>query len=119
MSDEKKVYPSTARARRLRRDETAAEQAIWRLLRNRQFASLKFRRQHLIGRYFVDFYCHERRLVIEIDGGQHTPERDQERTAYLESRGLTVLRFWNNEVRDNIEGVWDTISGALGGGRQR
>ncbi len=119
MAGEKKIYPSTARARRLRQDETAAEQAIWRLLRNRQFASLKFRRQHPIGRYFVDFYCHERRLVIEIDGGQHTSERDQERTAYLESRGLTVLRFWNNEVRDNIEGVWQTILGALDGGRQR
>ena len=119
MAGEKKIYLSTVRARRLRRDETAAEQAIWRLLRNRQFSSLKFRRQHPIGRYFVDFYCHERRLVIEIDGGQHSPESDHKRTACLEGRGLTVLRFWNNEVQENIEGVWETILGALDGSWQR
>ena len=109
MADKPKIYPSTARARRLRRDQTDAEKAIWRMLRNRQFAALKFRRQHPIGRYFVDFYCHEKRLVIEIDGGQHSVARDRERTEYLDARRLTVLRFWNNEVLANPEGVWEVI----------
>ncbi len=115
MAGTPKTYPSTARARRLRRDETDAEKAIWRLLRNRQFSTLKFRRQQPIGRYFVDFYCHERRLVIEIDGGQHSVARDEERTAYLESGRLTVLRFWNNDVLGNPEGVWEVIRAALEG----
>ena len=119
MVTKREVYPSTSRARRLRRDETDAERAIWRLLRNRQFSNAKFRRQHPIGPCFVDFYCHERRLVIEIDGGQHSPERDQKRTAYLEGRGLTVLRFWNNDVLKNVEGVWEVISSALEDDRQR
>lgn len=115
MAGKPKIYPSTVRALRLRRDETAAEKTIWRLLRNRQFSTLKFRRQHPVGRYFVDFYCHERQLVVEIDGGQHSVERDAERTAYLEARGLTVLRFWNNEVLENPEGVWEVIRMALEG----
>jgi len=116
MSEQPKVYPSTARARRLRRNETDAERAIWRLLRNRQFSAAKFRRQHPIGQYVLDFYCHEHSLVIEIDGGQHSAKRDRNRTAYLERRGLTVLRFWNNEVLGNPEGVSEIILAALDGG---
>ena len=115
MAGKPKIYLSTIRARRLRRDETDAEKAIWRLLRNRQFSTLKFRRQHPVGPYFVDFYCHEKQLVIEIDGGQHSAERDRERTAYLEARGLTVLRFWNSDVLKNPEGVWEVVRAALGG----
>ena len=115
MAAGRKIYPSTSRSRRLRRNETDAERAIWRLLRNRQFAKSKFRRQHPIGPYVVDFYCHDRRLVIEIDGGQHTAERDRKRSQFLEKRGLTVLRFWNNEVLGNIDGVGELILRALDG----
>ena len=105
------VVPASAAS-----DGTDAERAVWRLLRNRQFSAAKFRRQHPIGRYVVDFYCHEHRLVIEIDGGQHAPERDARRTAFLTRQGLTVLRFWNNEVLGNPEGVEETILRALDGG---
>lgn len=94
---------------------TRAEAALWSRLRNRQIGGAKIRRQAPVGPYIVDFLCRERRLIIEIDGGQHavTLGRDASRTAFLESRGYTVMRFWNNEVLANIDGVLQAISERL------
>ena len=100
---------TVARARRLRRTLTDAERALWRALANRQVGGLKFRRQHPIGRYVVDFCCESRKLVVEVDGSQHTTERDEPRTRELESAGYHVVRFWNTDVLTNIEGVIGTI----------
>jgi very-short-patch-repair endonuclease len=93
------------RARQLRRDQTDAERLLWQRLRSRQLSGFKFRRQVPMGPYIVDFLCREVRLVVEVDGGQHNEERDAERTAMLERAGLRVVRFWNNEVLENLEGV--------------
>jgi adenine-specific DNA-methyltransferase len=96
-------------ARRMRTEPTTAEQRLWRLLRNRRLVGLKFRRQHPFGPYILDCYCPAARLVVELDGDTHadaeTQKRDAERTAYLERRGLKVLRFWNGELAENEEGV--------------
>lgn len=102
------------RARALRRSSTDAENLLWSRLRNRQFHNLKFRRQVPLGRYIVDFYCHELRLVIEADGGQHSEEVDRLRTEWLESEGYRVTRFWNHEVMDNIDGVLVELDGRVG-----
>jgi|SRR5690349_17555910 very-short-patch-repair endonuclease len=104
-----------ATARRLRRDMTEAEKVMWRMLRSRQLAGFKFRRQESIRRYIVDFVCFLHRLVIEMDGGQHALEvkRDEIRTRFLESEGFQVLRFWNNEVLENPEGVFERVSEVL------
>jgi very-short-patch-repair endonuclease len=103
----------TARARRLRKQSTIAEQKLWRYLRSRSLAGLKFVRQELIGPFVVDFVCREKRLVIEIDGGQHAENAaDAARDQWLTSHRYRVLRFWNNEVLENIQGVWDTIFAA-------
>jgi very-short-patch-repair endonuclease len=100
----------TARSRTLRRFSTKAELKLWNQLRARQLSGHKFIRQHPIGRYVADFVCRECRLVVEVDGGQHSlNERDRIRDDWLRQRGYTVLRFWNNEVLANIEGVLDTI----------
>ena len=101
--------------RRLRQTSTDAERLLWRHLRNRQLGGHKFRRQHKIGSFVADFACLERRLIVEVDGGQHAnPEsKDPERTAWLESEGYSVLRFWNNEVLTNIEGVLARIQETL------
>jgi len=101
----------TSRARRLRRDSTDAERALWSVLRNRQLGGYKFRRQTPIGGHIVDFVCMERRLVVEVDGGQHQERwrKDRQRTALLESKGFRVLRFWNNEVLTGLESVADAI----------
>jgi very-short-patch-repair endonuclease len=102
---------STERARELRKNATDAEQRLWRRLRDRQLLGLKFRRQHRIGRFIADFYCDECRLVIELDGGQHADRitADERRTAYLEGRAIAVLRFWNNDVLTNTDGVLERI----------
>ncbi len=101
------------RAKTLRRDGTLAEKALWRHLRARQLAGLKFRRQEPIGRYIVDFVCYERRLIVELDGGQHAEStEDAARDAWLEREGFSVLRVWNNEVLENIEGVLQAIGEA-------
>ena len=96
-------------ARNLRRKQTDAERKMWRVLRGRQFENSKFRRQEPIGQYIVDFVRLERQLIIEIDGGQHNqqPEikKDEIRTKWLEKKGFKVIRFWNNDVLLNIEGV--------------
>src|SRR5688572_19212850 len=97
------------KARKLRRDSTDAEKRLWNRLRDRQLDGEKFRRQHPFPPYILDFFCEERMLAIELDGGQHNePEEqayDQQRTDYLEKNGVKVIRFWNNEVMQNIEGV--------------
>jgi very-short-patch-repair endonuclease len=97
----------------LRRNMTDVEQTLWAALRNRQLGGFKFRRQATIGRYIVDFLCAERRLIIELDGGQHSPDADAPRTAALEEAGYRVIRFWNSDVNQSFDGVIDTILGAL------
>jgi very-short-patch-repair endonuclease len=93
-------------ARRLRRDMTEAEEVMWRLLRSRQLAGFKFRRQQPIRRYVVDFVCFSHALIVEIDGGQHADsESDEIRSHLLAREGFRLLRFWNNEVMENQGGV--------------
>jgi len=101
----------TTVSRKLRRNSTDAEKLIWRHLRAKQLGGLKFKRQTLIGTYIVDFVCFEKDLVIELDGGQHTEqlEKDSARDSWLQSQGFKVLRFWNNEVFENTEGVLEII----------
>jgi very-short-patch-repair endonuclease len=108
----------TRRARRLRRDATDAERVLWRALRELEPPAGRFRRQHRIGAYVVDFACTRAGVVIEVDGGQHSwrADADAMRTAFLESRGYRVIRFWNNEVLDNLEGVVQRIQAALADG---
>jgi very-short-patch-repair endonuclease len=105
------------RARRLRRDMTAAERKLWWKLRELAADGSHFRRQATIGPYFADFACHTNRLVVEIDGGHHNygtqSKRDQKRDAYMKQNGYRVLRFWNNDVRENIEGVLTVIWQAI------
>jgi very-short-patch-repair endonuclease len=104
-----------SRARRLRRDQTDVEQRLWHALRDRRLDGAKFRRQAPIGPYIVDFVCPARRLIVELDGGQHASEssRDAQRTHFLESHGYRVVRFWNNEAIENFDGVLATIHSAL------
>jgi very-short-patch-repair endonuclease len=106
-----------ARVRQLRQDSTDAESLLWRLLRDRQLDGWKFRRQHPIGKYILDFYCHQARLAIELDGGQHAePEQachDAERTRALETEGIRVLRFWNHAVLKHTNAVLQEIRDAL------
>ena len=93
-------------ARELRRRQTDAERLLWSRLRDRRLLGWKFRRQVPLERYIVDFYCHERRLVVELDGGQHLGcVADIERDAWLKAQGLQVLRFWNHDVLVRTEGV--------------
>jgi very-short-patch-repair endonuclease len=104
---------SLVRRRVLRGRATDAERLLWRLLRTRQFVGLKFRRQHPVGPYIVDFYCADRRLVVELDGGQHfTVEGqayDRRRTEYLAARGIRVVRFTNSDLFENAEGVLEML----------
>jgi len=105
-------------ARQLRREQTDVERKLWFALRDRRFYKLKFRRQQPIGPYVVDFVSFEAKLVIELDGGQHglvpNEAADRLRTQRLEADGFRVIRFWNNELIENFEGVLDTIALALG-----
>ncbi len=103
-----------SRRKRLRNESTVHEQKVWNRLKDSQLG-YKFRRQHGIGPYIVDFYCPEKKLIIEIDGLQHLyqKEYDQNRTIYFEMLGRTVLRFWNSEVNESIEGVLMTITAVL------
>ncbi|MDP3841104.1 MAG: endonuclease domain-containing protein [Oxalobacteraceae bacterium] len=107
MSDEKAL----TNARTLRANQTDAEQRLWYHLRAHRFMDLKFKRQKPVGRYIVDFVCLELRLIIEIDGGQHAEqvEYDQRRDAWLRNQGYTILRFWNNEVMQQLESVLEQI----------
>lgn len=99
--------PRTAHARRLRRDQTEAERLLWARLRGRQLGGFKFRRQVPIFRFVADFVCIEAKLIIELDGGQHAEQAayDEARTLALEQAGFQVLRFWNHQVIQGMEGV--------------
>jgi len=103
------------RARALRRHLTDAERRVWWIVRAKQIDGHRFRRQVPIGPYIADFACHEARLIIEIDGGHHDPASPQEieRRRFPEGQGYRLLRFWNNDVLQNLEGVWTMISAAL------
>ena len=105
-------------ARALRANQTEAETRLWQSLRDRQLAGAKFRRQTPVGPYIADFVCLAAKLIVELDGGQHAEnaEADAVRTAWLEGRGFRVLRFWNNDVLVNTEGVLEEILAALRGG---
>ncbi len=100
------------RARDLRKRVTDAERVVWTMLRE-CFGDWHFRGQVPIRHYIVDFASHRAKLVIEVDGGQHGPEVDAERTRIIEDEGYCVLRFWNNEVIGNPDGVWAAMDGAL------
>jgi very-short-patch-repair endonuclease len=104
-----------SQAKQLRKNPTDAERILWQHLRVRQLGGYKFRRQQPLGNYIVDFVCLERRVVIELDGGQHNTQvaYDEQRTAWIEEQGFRVLRFWNNEVMQHIEGVKAAIWQAL------
>jgi ATP-dependent helicase HrpA/adenine-specific DNA-methyltransferase len=101
------------RARELRQVETWPERLVWRWLRDRRFSGYKFRRQHPLGDYYLDFFCEEAELNIELDGRQHGfPEQqkhDVEREKFLASRGIKTLRFWNSHLRRNAQSIRDTI----------
>ena len=97
------------RRRDLRRDQTDAEKLLWQKIRNRQLHGRKFYRQYSVGPYVLDFYCPKSKLAVELDGGQHAKDDrrayDEHRCEYLKALGIEVMRFWNNEVMTNIEGV--------------
>ncbi len=106
----------TPRARTLRRNASNAENYLWYVLKNRSLAGHKFVRQLPVGPYFADFACREAGLIVEIDGGQHSGAvRDRVRTAYLNAEGYSVLRFWNNDVLQNRDGVLDAILRTMAG----
>ena len=107
-------FMASRTARRLRTTMTDAERRLWSALRGRRLRGFKFRRQHPLGPFVVDFACLDHRLVIEADGGQHADSvEDERRTAWLERRGWRVLRFWNNDIFANPEGVQEAILRAL------
>jgi len=95
---------------------TEAERRLWQILRSHQMKGYKFRRQVPIGRYIADFVCHEARLIVEIDGGQHgrSSPREAERSGFLQKEGYRILRFWNKEILENLDSVHETIAGELG-----
>jgi len=113
MNIDKKILQK--RAKFLRQTFTDAEHQLWYYLRGRRFGQYKFKRQVPIGKYIVDFVCHWKRMVIELDGGQHieTIDYDEKRTKFLESQGYRVFRFWNDEVLMEIENVLEIIWRAL------
>ncbi|MCY4530290.1 MAG: endonuclease domain-containing protein [Chloroflexi bacterium] len=103
------------RARALRKNATEAELILWHHIRRRQLSGHRFRRQHPIGPYIVDFYCYEKQLIVEVDGGQHSTQReyDEQRTLWLKQNGFRVLRFWNHDVMNRCEVVLEAIHEAL------
>ena len=100
-------------AKKLRKNSTKQEQILWKLLRNRRFSGLKFVRQYPIGNYIVDFACRQKKIIIELDGSQHNENEniiyDMERTKYFASLGYKVIRFWNNDIDKNLEGVYEKL----------
>lgn len=102
------------RAAELRKEMTPEERTLWSALQGKQLG-VKFRSQHAIGPYITDFCCIKEKLIIEVDGSQHLDQAtyDEERTAYFQSRGYRVLRFWNNEITQDLNGVIITIQEAL------
>lgn len=106
----------TKKARTLRSEETDAEHRFWNMVRNRGLGGHKFVRQYAIGSYFADFVCRDAMLVVEIDGSQHSESmRDELRTKALNVLGYSVLRFWNNDVLENLEGVADVLLATIEG----
>ena len=107
----------TTLARNLRKNATIQERRLWNLLKNRQFHNLKFKRQQPIGDYIVDFICKEAKIIIEVDGGQHNESEnikyDKTRTEFLNGLGYKVIRIWNNEIYENIEGVINILEQAI------
>ncbi len=103
--------------RHLRRNMTDAERLLWRHLRLKQMGGWKFRRQHPVGNYVLDFVCIEKGSAVEVDGGQHAEhhDADEARSRWLKQQGITVLRFWNHEVLQDIESVKSVIWSALQG----
>ncbi|MDP2361829.1 MAG: DUF559 domain-containing protein [bacterium] len=101
----------TQHARRMRRDMTSYERCLWSMLRKKQLNGLRFRRQHVVGPYIVDFYCAEHRLAIELDGVQHQVDKsqDERRSAWLSQQGVRVIRFQNNDVSDRLAWVLGEI----------
>ena len=99
------------RARSLRRKSLDAEVLVWQQLRSRRLPGCKFRRQVPIGNYIVDFLCEDPPIIIELDGGQHMEQEryDQTRTNWLQANGFLVLRFWNNDIAENLEGVLESL----------
>jgi len=106
---------SRSRARQLRRNPTEVERRLWQRLRFWQLGGFKFRRQQPLGHYIADFVCFEGRVIIEIDGGEHSDQKDydKKRDAWLRDQGFIVLRFWNNDVLQNMEGVLEVIRETL------
>ncbi|MEN2787192.1 endonuclease domain-containing protein [Sphingomonas qilianensis] len=100
-------------AARLRRERTDCEDLFWRAVRNRQLDGFKFRFQHSLGPFVADFVCLEAKLIVELDGSQHNADTDAARTAYLEHQGFEVLRFWNSDVLENLEGVAQVVHAVL------
>jgi adenine-specific DNA-methyltransferase len=101
------------RARQLRAGQTDTERKLWSHLRNRGLAGFKFKRQHPIGKYIVDFACLEMRLIVEVDGGHHSNAKDEDRTRFLELAGYRVIRFWDNQVLQETEDVLEAILASL------
>jgi len=105
------------RCRELRTESTDAETRLWVCLRDRRLLGFKFRRQHALDKFIADFYCDEARLAVEVDGGQHDEQSqavyDKKRSELLEAEGITVLRFWNNEVLQNLQGVLEAVAEAV------
>jgi very-short-patch-repair endonuclease len=104
-------HPLQSHARNLRNNTTDVERILWQHLRNRQIEGVKFRRQQPVEAYIVDFVSFEKKILIELDGGQHAEKhaQDDKRDACLQANGFMVLRFWNNEVLENLEGVLEKI----------
>jgi very-short-patch-repair endonuclease len=105
----------TKSARRLRRDGTDVERRLWQRSQNGQLGDAQFRRQHPAGRYVLDFFCPALALAVELDGGQHAHAgtRDRERDGWLKQKGVTVLRFWNSDVTENLDGVLEAIAAKI------
>ncbi len=101
-----------SKAKQLRKNQTDAEKVLWQQLRNRRLNGYKFKRQVPINYFIVDFLCPSEKLIIELDGGQHAEqvEYDQKRTAYLQRKIFIVVRFWNNDVLTNIDGVLESLT---------
>ncbi len=108
----KRITPKlTKHSRQLRKGMTDVEQLLWHKIRGRQLLNARFRRQHPLGVYIVDFICCEHKLIIELDGSQHKNQKpyDDKRDQWLTTQDYTVLRFWNNDVINNMEGILETI----------
>jgi very-short-patch-repair endonuclease len=115
LSESRGMKNIRVKVRQLRRDQTDAEQTLWARLRDRQLCGAKFRRQHPVGPFVADFCCPQRKLVVELDGGQHAEKvaADHKRSRFLEEQGYRVLRFWNHDVLQNPEAVLERIAEAL------